>query len=271
MQPVSGIARPLDFSYPTNRAIVIFSLAVFVTRTAATALTGIGIVGSTIPGAAAGLAVFLAWALGREVDPDHAYSALLAAALTAAALLVLPVFDVITLLWLLLLLRVVNRTTGRAATTTDVALVLILTLWPLRQGFLIAGPIAAAALILDGTLRKPAPHRIPAAALALAAAATAFFAGRGTAITTPPLPIGITIVVATVLFLRAIVASSTVRSSGDGGGGPLDPGRVRAAQALALATALVALPWNPAGVAPLWAAVLAAGIWQVWLMIRKNR
>ncbi|WP_265580710.1 hypothetical protein [Methanofollis aquaemaris] len=263
MQPVSGIVRPLDFSYPTNRAIAIFSLVIFFIKTAATALTGTGIVGPVILGVAAGMAVFLAWALGREVDPDHDPSALLAAALTAAALLVLPASDILTLLWLLLVLRIVNRTSGLTATGVDVALVLALTLWPLWQGFLMAGPLTAAALLLDKTLRKPAPHRIPAAALALTAAAAALFAGRGTAITTPLLPIGIIVAVATVLFLRAIAAASTIRSSGDSGGGTLEPGRVRAAQALALATALAALPWSFGAVAPLWAAVLAAGVWRV--------
>lgn len=265
MQLLSGIARPLDFSYPTNRAMVIFSLGVFVVRTAAAVISGTGIVGSVIPGAAAGMAVFLAWALGREVDPDHDPSALMAAVLMAAALLVLPVPDVITLLWLLLLLRVVNRTTGRAATTADIALVLLLTLWPLWQGFLMAGLIAASAFLLDGRLLKPAPRRTPASALALIAAAAAFLAGWSTAITIPSPVTGIIVAVATVLFLRVIAASSTVRSPDDRGEDPLDPGRVRAAQALALATALLALPWNPAGVAPLWTAVLAAGIWRVWV------
>ncbi|MBP2147153.1 heme O synthase-like polyprenyltransferase [Methanofollis sp. W23] len=273
MHPVSGIARPLDVSYLTNRAIAIFSLAIVVIITTTTAFNGVGIVESMISGAASGLVVFLAWALGREVDPDHDLSALFAAALMAAALFsVLPLPDLVTPLWLLLLLRLVNRTTGRAATPIDVAVMLILTLWHLWQGFLMAGPIAAAALLIDGTLRGPAPHRIPAAGIALAAAAGALFAERETAITIPPLTAGIvTAVVATVLFLLVIAESSTIRTSGDSGGRPLDAGRVRAAQALALATALITLLWKSGALVPLWAAVLAAGTWQVMLMIRKTR
>ncbi|WP_067052492.1 hypothetical protein [Methanofollis ethanolicus] len=107
MQPQSGIARPLDLSYQTNRIIVLLALATFLVSAAASTLAGTGIVETLILGSGAALAVFLAWALCREADPDHDLSALLAAVMTTGALVVLPIPDILTLLWALLVIRVV--------------------------------------------------------------------------------------------------------------------------------------------------------------------
>lgn len=264
MHPVSGIARPLDLSSPTNRAIVLLSLAALAAITAIQILAGLGIIGALARGFGAGLAVFFAWALGREGDPDHDLSALLAAGLMAVALFVLPVPDLVTLLWSLLLLRVVNQTTGRAATTPDLVLVLLLTLWPLWHGFLMAGPLAAAAFLLDRGYLRSAPGRLLAAVLALATTVTAVLTGWSTWFTMPSPELIVLAVIATVLFLPVIATTRTPRSTGDHGESPLHPGRVRAAQALALATALIALPWSSWALTPLWIAILAAGVWQVW-------
>lgn len=273
MHPVSGIARPLDLSSPTNRAIVLLSLAVFVVSTAIQILAGLGIIGALVKGFGAGLAVFFAWALGREVDPDHDLSALLAAGFMVVAFFVLPVPDLVTLLWSLLLLRVVNQTTGRAATVTDLVLLLLLTLWPLWHGFLMAGPLAAAAFLLDRAYLRSAPDRLLAAVLALAATVAAVLAGWSTGFSAPSPELVVIATLATVLFLSVIATMRMPWSTGDHGGVPLHPGRVRAAQALALATALLALLWNSWALIPLWAAIFAAGVWEVWetIEVRHQR
>ncbi|MDD4254935.1 MAG: hypothetical protein PHP59_06105 [Methanofollis sp.] len=267
MQPQSGIARPLDFSYQTNRIIVLLALTALLVSAAASALAGTGIVETLIRGPGAALAVFLTWALCREIDPDHDLSALLAAAMTTGALLILSIPDIPTLLWALLVIRVVNRTTGRAATTIDLIFVLLLTLWPLSRGFLPAGPIAATAFFLDGRSKDPARHRLPFAVVALLATAVALLA-TPVHLGAPTPAAGIGIAAATVLFIPAIAASKTVHSREDSGDRPLDPGRLMTGQALALATALSAVTTDPAALAPLWAAILAAGLWHAALAVQ---
>ena len=79
---VSALPRPLDFSYPSNRA--------------AAAGLGLGVaaarlLGRTWPGSLrVGLGTFSAWAIARELDPDEPLSALWAMPLAFTALLSLP-------------------------------------------------------------------------------------------------------------------------------------------------------------------------------------
>jgi hypothetical protein len=267
VQPASGIARPLDLSYQTNRTIVLLALAALLVSATVLALAGTGIVETLIRGSAAALAVFLAWALCREVDPDHEVAALLAAVMTTGALLILPIPDILTLLWALLVIRVVNRTTGRAATTTDLVLVFLLTLWPLSRGFLPAGPIAAATFFLDGRLKDPARNRLPFAAVALLATAVALLA-TPVHLDIPSPAAGIGIAAATVLFIPAIAASKTVHSREDSGDRPLDPGRVMTGQGIALTTGVSAATADPGALAPIWAAILAVGLWHAGLAVQ---
>lgn len=270
MLPASGVARPLDLSYRTNRAIVLLALGVLLIVAAASALAGTGTVETLTRSVGAALAVFLSWALCREVDPDHDHSALLAAAMMILVLPALPVSDILALLWVLLVIRVVNRTTGRAAATTDLVLLLALTLWPLSRGFLQAGPIAAAAFVLDGRLHGRAPHRLPFAAAALGAAAAALIV-TPVHLSAPSPAAWMGIVLATALFVPVIAASKTIHTTGDSGGLPLDPGRVMAGQVLALATVISTAAGDAQTFAPLWAAVLAAGLWHVALEVWGRR
>jgi hypothetical protein len=72
---VSAIGRPLDPSYPSNRVAVIGAVLVGI---------GFGLYNltatETLPSSAfaAAMAVFLAWAVGREIDPDNTRTAGLA-------------------------------------------------------------------------------------------------------------------------------------------------------------------------------------------------
>lgn len=144
IRTLSGLGRPLDFAYPTNRWIAGITVVVFL---AAWGLIGVGTEQWAAASADAlrlALAVFLAWAVCRELDPDRDRSALAAAVLCAAALSILPLAAGAQEAWspgiaecfvLLLALRVLNRTTGAPATLADAAGLLALGVW-----LAVAGP-----------------------------------------------------------------------------------------------------------------------------------
>ena len=108
--PLTSLARPLDFSYPSNR------------------LAAAGLVGGALLGWArrrgvraalsAGADVFAAWAIARELDPDDAGSAALALALAAPSAL-LPPGGAATGGALLQALRTLSGTTGLRPTDLD--------------------------------------------------------------------------------------------------------------------------------------------------------
>jgi hypothetical protein len=66
---------PIDPSCPTNRAIAVLTTVVAIAGAILRLLKGTTPLESVLWGIEAGLAVFLTWALGRELDPDHDLSA----------------------------------------------------------------------------------------------------------------------------------------------------------------------------------------------------
>jgi len=264
----TSIGRPIDPAWPTNRAIAVLSGLVVLGTAAIELLAGRGETGlgtSIVDGVLAGLAVFLAWALARELDPDRDHAAFAAAliALVLALWLGPPRFGPLVLL--LLSLRIVNRTVGPPARPLDTLAILALAAWVAWSGGWIVVFATTLAFLLDATLR-PA-HRIHLAAAGAALALTGVAASRSGF---PPAwsPATATSIVALVLllpYLRVIQASSRLETRTDTGGLPLDSRRVRAAQALGLLVAVLAVSVEGAAglaeLSPLWSALAGCGLY----------
>jgi hypothetical protein len=270
LRQISGLARPVDTHYPTNRWIAGIAVAVLAAAWLWRGLATDAWLAAGGWAALAALALFLAWALARELDPDRELAAFGAAGvmlpvLAAAGLDWTPLPDLAALFLLLLALRTLNRTTGLGALPADGLGVLGLGLWLALSGqplFLAAG---VAALLLDGLLPPRSLRRVLGAAAAGAVAAGIVVAAAP-ALPAPapePLPLLAALVLA-ALFTPSILGAGRLASVGDEPGEPLSPVRVRAAQVLALATALAASAWTGAdGLAallPLWAAMAAVGV-----------
>ncbi|WP_107994715.1 hypothetical protein [Trichococcus paludicola] len=115
------LGRKMDFSYKTNQMIVLSSVLA--------AATGWMLTSNVLSGVYIGFGVFLTWALVRELDPNHEYSAFLAAAFSLLNLLYYESVHLLVVVWILLLMRIVNGITGKELTTFDIFSVLGLTIY----------------------------------------------------------------------------------------------------------------------------------------------
>ncbi|MDT8356945.1 MAG: hypothetical protein RQ758_00415 [Methanomicrobiaceae archaeon] len=212
--------------------------------------------------------VFLAWALGREIYPEEEISALIAATFFLIAFPLLPRPDVITLLWVLLVLRILNRTAGSPANLADLSLVFLLTLWPLWQGNAVAGLITAGALIVDGLLGDPGSRRFSIAMAIIIVTVIMAFLTEKILIFTPPFSLSVTALGAASLLFLPVIMSST-RARGDSGK-TLSTVRVRAGQLAALATALTLALTDIYMILPLWFAIAAAGGSHLWHFVARG-
>ncbi len=279
----SSIARPIDPNYPTNRAISILTLLVIFSSTGFQVLSGILPVQALIPSIRAGIYVFLAWALARELDPDNELSAFAAAFLACVALLYFPVPGMLPLALFLLLTRILNRSAGLPAKSFDSLVILLLSSWVTLQENWIFGAIAAAAFFLDSRLSEPKKQQLFFAVTAALISAFALFralktgslgGGISEAALLQEQVLFLLITILAILFIPHILASHKIRSKGDVGGFPLDPKRVQAAQGTALlgAFALAALEgW--AGVEPLiplWSAVAGVLLYAFLKLVRDR-
>lgn len=115
------LGRKIDFRYKSNLIIVLFSFIVTALGRFAT--------GEVLSGIYLGGGVFLTWALSRELDPAHDYSAFIAAALSLSMLFDFETTQLFIVLWLLLLMRAMSGITGKELTLFDVVTLLIFTVF----------------------------------------------------------------------------------------------------------------------------------------------
>lgn len=269
---LSGVARPLDFGYPSNRWIAVVAAATFVAVLLWQGLVGgegavDGLLAAAATAARTALAVFLAWAFCRELDPDRPRAAMASALLALGGLAIVGLPSIAACFLVLLAIRVLNRTTGVPATVLDAVVLLGLGVWlGLDRGW--PYPATAVAAVLGDALLPP--HRPRRILLALAGAAVTFgllyllgdLVARRQAPVAPAA--GAVAVLGALLFLPTLRAVSDLASIADTTGRPLLTARVRAGQALALVLGVVAaLGRGFAGLTeltPLGAAVIAAGV-----------
>jgi hypothetical protein len=256
---------------------MVLALAVPVAGAIFQALRGSELLEGVSWGVGAGFTVFLAWALGRELDPDHDLSAFAGAALSLVALIFVEAPSLMVILWLLLVLRLVNRTVGIPARPIDSVGVLGLGAWLTWQGHWIVGLMTAFSFLLDGLLSPPLRYHLLVSGLAFGATVfLSIFRGDMAMANTPYAPAVVASVVMSGLFLVVIATSRDVQAVGDATGRPLHLRRVQAAQGVALATALLFSWWaGAAGVLallPLWAAMTGLGIYRLAvLLVLRNR
>ena len=258
----STIGRPVDRRYPTNRAIAGLSLLVAILGFGLRRLTGTPSPEAFLGGFVLAIGFFLAWAVARELDPDHDASAFVAAGLSLIPQIMLGRPDLAGVLLILLSLRIVNRTVGPAARPLDTIGILALVgvaVWREQPVLALA---AAGAFTVDAIL-DPA-HRIHFAAAGASIGLLGVGLSRLPAGAVPSLTLvtGLALV-ATVPFLFLIRASGAPRTVTDIGGDPLRGSRVRAAQWLGLAamvgSILVGGQAGLAALSPLWAALVGTG------------
>jgi hypothetical protein len=264
---LTSIGRPIDPEYPTNRAIALMTLIVAVGGAVWQGVFGRAWLASALWGVRAGLAVFLAWALCRELDPDHPTAAFPAAGLALLAVFLWDLPQLGVIFWMLILVRVVNRSTGLPAGVLDSLGLLGLAGWLSLQGNWSYGVVTALAFLLDGLLPSRLRRQLLFALLAVIATPVAAILGDPSPGDAPSLTGGLMALTLSLVFLPVILDARTCESVGDETGDRLRPVRVQVAQALALVSGVgVALLGGPSALAelsPLWAAVLGASA--TWL------
>jgi hypothetical protein len=194
------------------------------------------------------------------------------AGLALLALLLLDAPSLLLILWLLLVVRLVNRTTGLPAKALDSLGVLGLGTWLTWQGYWMVGLVTSIAFLVDGLLPPPLRRQLFASGLAFLATVllSIFHGGMAMGSGTTMLVVVLSIVV-TGLFLSVIATTREVEAVGDATAEALNPRRVQAAQVLALFTALLFAWWDGVSgmvaLLPLWAAMIGVGLYRLVILL----
>ncbi len=273
MYRLSAIARLLDPSYSTNLAIVAFAFLATLASGVFQFAGGADPTQSLVRGVAIGFSVFFTWMLGRELDPDHDSSAFLAASLGLIGIWLWGLPNFVALLWSVPALRILNRTVGPPAKLLDSLFLLGLAAWLSLGGGWIYALLTAVAFGMDSLLPSPRRRHWLLAGLALLLAVLTF------SLSDAPRGIGdlsrlalLAILSISAVLILAILNTRSLVSLADQTQEPLDPARLQAARALALATALSIALWNgQVGVIsliPLWACLLGIPLTWGWRALK---
>ncbi len=273
LRGLTSLGRPLDPSWPTNRAVLVLmpagAMIAAVSVTWVPGLAGISRLWAAALGAGA---VLGGWALGRELAPDDQRAAFVALMLGFGTLLAVPGVSLVLLFATLMLTRMVNRTVGLPATTLDSVVVLLLSGWAVADtGSPAVGVVAALAFGLDAWLPDGRRRQWGFAALCLVmVAALAGGAAEQDRVVSSPIVVDVpgawilvgALVVAT-LVLHGSLTVRALRSTCDATGDPLSVDRVRWGVVVALLIGVQGLFLGEGGArstALVWASLTGAGL-----------
>lgn len=275
IERLSSITRSIDLNYPTNRIIVEITLLFLLGTAGFQLILGKAISSALYSGLIAGASVFLAWAFARELDPDNELSAFFAAFLGCAGFLFFPSPFLLALFLEILLIRIVNRSTGLPSKTSDSIAVLLLSGWISSQGNWIFGLFTALAFFLDSFLPEPNRQNRIFGVIAFIVSLLAFIRTPGKESILLNAELGLFILAAVLLFIPQVLSSRKIKSRGDLTGIPLDSLRMQAAQLTAMLSAgLSAVLGGVAGaesLMPLWGAILGISLYGNLQVLLKKR
>ncbi|WP_135388591.1 hypothetical protein [Methanolobus halotolerans] len=238
---ITSFARPLDLSDRGNLLIILITSIMFLAATVYHYILAETIVIAFLNGIRAGLIIFMTWAISRELDPDHAFSAFVPVTFVLISILLFGVHPLLPMLWTLLILRTINRTTGIRAGLIDILIILSTGTVLIFNISWIYGILTGIGLLVDSRLSPPGRLSFTAG---LFIVIISCFSLMLESISLPGFPFSdkLALIAVTILFLPVILSTSQVQSVGDRTGERLDPTRVRAAQAMAL---LIVLSLSP--------------------------
>lgn len=256
----TSVGRPLDPAWPSNKAVLILLPLAAILGAALEWADG-GTPGAVLLRALnLALALFLSWALARELDPDDQSVAFISLAAGVLVGMLLDSPGLLAAVATLGLIRVVNRSTGLPARKADsVALVLLTITVIYSTGSPLFGGVAALAFVLDGSLKEPLRHQWVFALVCLGGMVV-YLVDHDGGLGLPGTPDSLfewLSVLFLLMFALDILLTRRIRSRGDINDRPLLVGRVRGGMAVGLLAALQSVD-RPENVAVIVAAI--AGI-----------
>ncbi|WP_342306151.1 hypothetical protein [Methanolobus sp. ZRKC5] len=230
---ITNIGRPLNLNYLTNKLIAIIALLTFAAIVLASAIHGDTNHVSLITGIRTGLLIFLLWAISRELDPDNNWSAFVTVFLALAVIIFSEIPPLLSFVWLVILLRTINHSTGMPAGIMDSLLVAVVGIILAYHTSFIYGILTAAGLILDSRLKDPAKHHL-AAGIILLVTSIVILIEKNAVVFTYPLENMLIFVFGTALFLPVIMGPTKLESVGDRTGKTLEAARFKLARIMTI-------------------------------------
>lgn len=277
IREMSSLYRPIDIKTPSNLIAVGAGIIALAVAALIRLADGDDATAAIIEGVFAGITVFLAWVISREIDPDHQRSGLLTLPVAFGVYLLLGVAALFSIATVIVAARFLNRSVGPAPKPGDAGVLIgVVTLAILFHGHWFLGIVVFVALLFE-TLLPDSDQKsfLYAGGVALATiVATILTSNLELDWHFDLIPFVVAGIAATLFVVKLVREPRYLQSMCDDGSRVLRWERVIAAQVFVLMAALAGLLFEGEegirAIGSAWAAMAAVGAYMIYLVATRQ-
>ena len=241
-----GLGRPIDFSEKVNKVAMLTTIFICVAVTLWKTSSGMDSGEAVMFSMTSGLGFLLSYIIALELDPDRQLGGLIGGALTVLGYYFFGAGNITVMLWLLFILRMLNRSSGDRHRIGDNVIIIASAVWLGKEGFWVYPLLTGAAYILESQIKGGYFRSLYLAGISLAGLIIAEFSKESVVLTMDMIVLNC---FAIILFLPEIRIAEYTQAKGDKNGKRLIPKRLQATMGFfcMLLVAAIFLHGNEAG------------------------
>lgn len=222
-----GLGRPIDFEQRGNKTAMMCAIFISVAVTLWKCSTGMDSGDAVVSALGYALGFLFSFMLAAELDPDRYLGGFIGGGLTLVAYYFMGEGNILVMLWLLFILRMLNRSSGDRHRLIDNVLMIGSAAWLGLGGYWVFPLLTGAAYILESQIQAGYFRSLYLAGISLACL---IFAKYGVIENTLSMSNIIIMAIAFILFLPEIRCADFVKAKGDKNGKRLLPKRLQTMQ-----------------------------------------
>ena len=148
-----GLGRPIDFGEKVNKVAMLTTIFICVAVTLWKTSSGMDSGEAVMFSMTSGLGFLLSYIIALELDPDRQLGGLIGGALTVLGYYFFGAGNIAVMLWLLFILRMLNRSSGDRHRIGDNVIIIASAVWLGKEGFWVYPLLTGAAYILESQIK----------------------------------------------------------------------------------------------------------------------
>lgn len=266
-----GLGRPVDFDQKVNKLAMLATIFICVAITLWKTSSGMDSGEAVMFSMTSGLGFLLSYMIAQELDPDRQLGGIIGGILTVVGYYFFGAGNFMVLIWLLFILRMLNRSSGDRHRIGDNIIIIGSAVWLGKEGFWVYPLLTGAAYILESQIKGGHFRSLYLAGISLAGLIIAEFSKEATVLTLEMILLNCA---AIIIFLPEVRIAEYTQAKGDKNGKRLIPKRLQATMGFfcMMLVAAIFLHGNEAGkqLLPGSMAALGCGLYLLVALMRHQ-
>ena len=220
-----GLGRPVDFDQKVNKLAMLATIFICVAITLWKTSSGMDSGEAVMFSMTSGLGFLLSYMIAQELDPDRQLGGIIGGILTVVGYYFFGAGNFMVLIWLLFILRMLNRSSGDRHRIGDNIIIIGSAVWLGKEGFWVYPLLTGAAYILESQIKGGYFRSLNLAGISLAGLIIAEFSKEATVLTLEMILLNCA---AIIIFLPEVRIAEYTQAKGDKNGKRLIPKRLQA-------------------------------------------